>query len=709
MTPWFRGKSGGLLAFLGISIFVLSALAWATHEALRLERESRLAQAEKIAQERTRVAEEQAQEKWRQAKQERIDQLRLALWRLDSRLSPPLSREDSRPYPNYVAIHSPFAALTSSGAPCGPNQIFLPSPLLTAELPDWITLHFQVDAISGWTSPQVVSEALEKSLRKQPLELALNNCTQERAKLLDELKRKYPPKSIQNTFQCRGLAWHESERKLNAIIDFASNLDNNNNRGGNGYQDRLTPPPPQTPQTPPDPTQQIQTNSSPLQNAQLGNGITNEMSQKGNLLNSIPPEFQEFYRRSVLSSRAKSEGQRAFLQDGRNYVGPPQPPSHQKTMTLTEQPVEVELASMKPFWLPDAGRAEHLLMVRSVLVGERLVFQGFVCDWTKLQLLLKNEIEDLFPEARFIPLPEGDPPSPERTMTALPVELDPNLPDLGGPEHFEPEPAEPFEFAAIGWTPLRLGLGFAWFAAVVALLAVGLGGWSLLDLSERRIRFVSAVTHELRTPMTTLRLYLDLLSTGMVTDPKQRDEYLKTMNGESDRLNRLITNVLDFARLEKSRPTVEKRPVALKPLLEQLRSTWEERCLAAGKELTIDYRLPEEAAIETDAKLVEQILCNLIDNAQKYSRDATDPKIVLRARREGKRTIFEVEDRGPGISRPERSSIFRAFRRGRHADVKAGGVGLGLALATRWASLIHGRLSVEAGEGNVGACFRLEL
>jgi signal transduction histidine kinase len=294
-------------------------------------------------------------------------------------------------------------------------------------------------------------------------------------------------------------------------------------------------------------------------------------------------------------------------------------------------------------------------------------------------------------------------------MTALPVELDPNLPPLLAPELPECEEPQPFEFASLGWTPLRLGLGFAWFAAVVALLAVGLGGWSLLDLSERRIRFVSAVTHELRTPMTTLRLYLDLLSSGMVNDPNQREEYLKTMNGESDRLNRLITNVLDFARLEKSRPTVEKRPVAIRPFLEQLLATWQERCLAAGKELTIDCQLPEDAHLETDGKLLEQILCNLIDNAQKYSREATDPKIVLRARPLNGRISFEVEDRGPGITRAERSSIFRAFRRGRHADVKAGGVGLGLALATRWASFINGRLSVDPGENGVGACFRLEV
>jgi signal transduction histidine kinase len=256
---------------------------------------------------------------------------------------------------------------------------------------------------------------------------------------------------------------------------------------------------------------------------------------------------------------------------------------------------------------------------------------------------------------------------------------------------------------------LRIGLAFAWAAVLVALLAIGLGGWSLFNLSERRIRFVSAVTHELRTPLTTLRLYLDLLASGMVTDEKQKAEYLGTLNAEADRLHRLIGNVLDFARLEKSRPNVEKRSTAVGDLLGQLDRNWHGRCAAAGKELVVENRLPDGATVTTDPGLVEQIVGNLIDNAQKYSREATDPRITLRARAEADKLVIEVEDRGPGVTKRERGSIFRPFRRGHDADVKAGGVGLGLALATRWAQLLGGRLGVDAGCDGVGACFRLEL
>src|SRR5438034_11313415 len=109
-------------------------------------------------------------------------------------------------------------------------------------------------------------------------------------------------------------------------------------------------------------------------------------------------------------------------------------------------------------------------------------------------------------------------------MTALPVQLDP------GPRTWG---------VLWVWSPLRVGLLLAWVAAVFALAVVGLGGWSLLDLSERRFRFVSAVTHELRTPLTTLRLYLDMLNSGFVREGSHRGAYLKPLDAESDRLHRL--------------------------------------------------------------------------------------------------------------------------------------------------------------------------
>jgi len=346
--------------------------------------------------------------------------------------------------------------------------------------------------------------------------------------------------------------------------------------------------------------------------------------------------------------------------------------------------------------LPTEDGGEQLLAVRVVRVGKDLEFcQGVVLDGPGLEKMLAEEVQDLFPDARVVPLRDAVPAQPELAMSALPLQLEP------GPVH----PAS----LDMGWTPLRTGLAIAWTAALVALFAVGLGGWSLIDLSERRIRFVSAVTHELRTPLTTLRLYLDMLMSGMVRDEKQRNEYIQTLHAEADRLNRLVGNVLDFSRLEKQRPNLNRSHQPVKDLLAQLANTWQGRCQDAGKDLVIENQLPEGAALWTDGELLQQVLGNLIDNACKYSRGADDKRLWVRVRSEGGKAYFEVEDRGPGVARCERGSIFHAFRRGHDADVTAGGVGLGLALAQRWSQLLGGRLTLATAPAAGGSCFRVEV
>lgn len=726
-----RGKFGWVVGFFIIALLVVGGLGWVTREALQMEEERHLASAERERDKLQKEQDKSRQEELQRIADDRAAKMRQALMLLDIRIGPALAREDSRPYPHFEALYSPFPAVTALGVACEPGQVLIPSPLMTAELPPWMLLHFQVDPIKGWTSPQVVPDALQKTLRKQPLELALNNCDESHKKHLDELRTDYPVRKFftcaqtnRITFENLNLEQQAAQQDLNAQITNSLNYTNPN---GNTYTGNTAQPQPQ-----------LQNGINFGQNGgQLFNGYGNLSQNNDNGDNN---------KRYQITSRGKTEGLWSYLGDGRGYSSRQSAFTYQslerkqaevaalekqmndgdnevkkslqsKLDTLKKdadelrralQPDEIELTPMRPLWLPKPDEPKHLLIVRAVRIshlGTQPAYQGILLDWPILQDILKSEIGDLFPEARLIPLAKNDPEHLDRQMTSLPIELDPG--PMPEPEAAATVEAPPVQRA--GWTPLRIGLAIAWVAALIALAAVGLGGWSLLDLSERRIRFVSAVTHELRTPLTTLRLYLDLLSSGMVSEEKQKEEYLKTLTGEADRLHRLIGNVLDFARLEKTHPTIDKKPVAVADLLEQLRGTWHECCASSNKDLQVANTLPEEATAVTDRKLVEQILGNLIDNARKYSQDAADPRILLRARQEGDRLFVEVEDRGPGVTTRERGSIFRPFRRGHDADFKAGGVGLGLALATRWAGFIGGKLSVQSGENGVGACFRLEL
>ncbi|HEY1064577.1 MAG TPA: HAMP domain-containing sensor histidine kinase, partial [Pirellulales bacterium] len=364
--------------------------------------------------------------------------------------------------------------------------------------------------------------------------------------------------------------------------------------------------------------------------------------------------------------------------------------------TVPEAPVEV--GPLTPVWLPRRGKQpgedDLLVAARLVRLGDRVVCQGVLIDWPTLRDELVREIKDLFPAAQLLAGRTATADALERTMTALPLQLD---------------PSETRSIAAVGWSPLRTGVVIAWTAALAALVSAGLGGWSLWELSQRRIRFVSAVTHELRTPLTTLRLYLDMLTSGLVTDEERQSEYLQTLNAESDRLNRLITNVLEFSRLEGRRGNVQPRDVPIDALLADVEADWERRCRDAGKTLIVENALAGRTLL-VDERLAQQILGILVDNACKYSRGAEDCRIWLRAASDGRGgAVFEVEDRGPGVPLAERRRVFQPFWRGRRDDAAAGGVGLGLTLAERWTSLLRGRLSVEPPRDASGACFRLQL
>jgi len=529
------------------------------------------------------------------------------------------------------------------------------SPLLNAELPDWMLLHFQVDQQSGWRSPQVLSPTLLERLRaiKDPTFFA--NARPRRRELLAELSQE---------LEFQGLAALLRRQADRPTLEDVTLIPST----GSLLQ-----------------TYNLMNSASPSQ--------TGQMQQQ-----KLDPEFMTRFSRQALPNQAKIGKPQNELNtivesnrfNGENWFAPA------KGREVISQEVPVALGPMIPLWLTTKANSERLLFVRHVTYGTEEGCQGIILDWPRLQSLLAAEVKGQFPQAQVRPVRGEILANSERTMTVLPLQLDPG-PVAG-------------EGAALGWTPLRSGLALAWIATLIGLGTAGLCGWSLLDLSERRIRFVSTVTHELRTPLTTLRLYLDMLTGGMVRDEEQKAQYLDTLHAETDRLNRLVGNVLDFSRLENQRPQLAKTELVLADLLEQVYSTWCGRCQSTGKELVLESGLGHDIRLLTDSQLIQQILGNLIDNACKYSRDAADRRIWLRASVGGRGSLrIEVEDHGPGVPVHDRRAIFRPFRRGNGHGLTVGGVGLGLALAQRWTRLLGGRLMLCTVPGKPGACFRIEL
>jgi signal transduction histidine kinase len=745
---------GGLCVFLLIVALVAGGLGWVTRAALAVE------DAERDA---TARADASAKE-------------RLALWQLDSRLFPTLAVENGRPYAQYFSLYIPHpVALDDKGNLNNPGRV--PSPLLSAELPDWMLLHFQLDPEKGWYSPQVPPDGVADTLRKQfGDDLSIVNDTPTRRRLLVELRDKFDVKPTHLQFVNQEFA-DPSEGAFGVPITSESPIETlrqqalgavpeSANQARNSTAVPGSIPPPEYQQADgrfrggrgnyeSDLNERKKAADRASKEGQATGGqlpLANTLGRTGNTANvgteknsSVPPSARGALppppgppgpavsppgaaggfsptdttpagggrpaappapsampatpnRRTVLDSeplpkQPVPKGAPPNVQQLTEPDGPIKAAARPAT-AVNEKAPAVQVGPMRPQWMFAEDGSSYLLLVRSARLETKTVFQGVVLDWTRLKDVLLDEIRPLFPEAALVPVYDGE-ESTERQMAAIPARLDPG-------------PVPPPE--TTGWTPLRLGLALGWGAALVALAGIGFGGRALIDLSERRIRFVSAVTHELRTPLTSLRLYLDLLTSGMIEDEAKQKEYLRTLHGESDRLNRLIENVLDFARLEKRTLQTHIADTKVDALLDAARATWVDRVAADGKELVVIGTVPVDQTVRTDARIVGQILGNLIDNARKYSPGAADPRIWVWAKPgDGKRIVFEVEDRGPGVPLTERATIFRPFRRGQAADTTAGGAGLGLALAKQWAEVLGGRLSYRVADGGVGACFRLDL
>jgi len=258
-------------------------------------------------------------------------------------------------------------------------------------------------------------------------------------------------------------------------------------------------------------------------------------------------------------------------------------------------------------------------------------------------------------------------------------------------------------------TPTRITLIVSWIAVLAAVVAIGLVLRASLALSDRRGRFVSAVTHELRTPLTTFCLYSQMLADGMVPEGEPRRRYLQTLKAESERLAAIVESVLEYARLGTRRRAAQAPAEDAAELLASIVPALAERAARCGLTLQANLNHLNGARLRADRASVERILSNLVENACKYAAGADDRRLVLRARRRDSRVEVRLRDFGPGVPRAERHRIFSPFvRAARAADAAKPGLGLGLALSRGLARAAGGDLRLARTRGQ-GAEFVLTL
>jgi signal transduction histidine kinase len=272
--------------------------------------------------------------------------------------------------------------------------------------------------------------------------------------------------------------------------------------------------------------------------------------------------------------------------------------------------------------------------------------------------------------------------------------------------------------AAWTWTPARLTVAVASGAIVLATVAMALLLLGSVQQGRRRADFVSAVTHELRSPLTTFRMYTEMLAGGMVA-PAEQGQYLATLNSEADRLGHLVENVLAYSRLERARRT-QPEAVDLETLLAEMAPRLGAAAARGGFELVIHPAGHAGDVADTaggtrvlvDRAAVERILLNWIDNACKYAAEASDRRLEIETLARRSSVALLLRDHGPGIPRAERRRIFRPFHKpAQRAAASAAGVGLGLTLSRRLARSLGGDLRlVDATDADAGgAVFELHL
>ena len=243
----------------------------------------------------------------------------------------------------------------------------------------------------------------------------------------------------------------------------------------------------------------------------------------------------------------------------------------------------------------------------------------------------------------------------------------------------------------------------------IFVAAVILGGtvltWHIhrnITYAQQKSSFVSGVSHELKTPLTSIRMFAELLRENRVKDPAKKDHYLQIIVAESQRLTRLVNNVLDFGRLEQGWKQFNYRELELAGYLRKLVETQRLRIQDAG--MTLENRIPESGYfVRTDPDVIEQCLLNLLDNAIKYTADGKEIIVELDTKDDFFR--LRVMDRGPGVPSKHRNRIFEKFHRVDNSLTSPQpGSGLGLSIARTIMREMKGDLLYESREGG-GSCF----
>lgn len=380
--------------------------------------------------------------------------------------------------------------------------------------------------------------------------------------------------------------------------------------------------------------------------------------------------------------------------------------------------VQIRIEPFVPVVVPgrqgqDSMFGGQVFLLRYVQIEDRHLLQGFQLDERQLVRDVEESAERLMREGMAFELPKmgwaEEEPNQAPEVTAYTAILDFGFGDL----LLNLREMDP------GWIAKRIGelqyvyLGIitvVGLSVIVALASLWRTTRAQIELAQKKDEFISAVSHELRTPLTSIRMYIEMLENNWLTSKEKAAEYYRNMRQESERLTRLIENVLDFSRLQRGGKRYDFRLGDVNACIAEVVAMMGPYAAEYG--FSIETDLGQLGSISFDRDALAQIVVNLLDNAVKYARSAQDKTIVVRTRDSERFTVIEVEDHGPGVPHRQRKRVFEQFYRGAAEGAGQGspatGTGLGLALVSRFAEAHDGFVEILSAHPQ-GAIFRVGL
>ncbi len=369
--------------------------------------------------------------------------------------------------------------------------------------------------------------------------------------------------------------------------------------------------------------------------------------------------------------------------------------------------VEILIEPFVPVLVPGNNSEQSIFngqvfMLRRVKIEDKSYLQGFQLNEKKLLEEVEESTRRYMRDGMSFELARAQ--NPQSAYTAIL--------DFVGLGHLmlnllETDPAWP-DRQIIHLKNWYLGImSFVFLAVTLAVGSLWLNARAQVRLAQKKDDFVSAVSHELRTPLTAIRMHAEMLEKNWVKSGEKVAEYYSNMRAESERLSRLIENVLDFSRIQRGRKKYVFKAGDINKCVEDVVEMMAPYAAQKGFLIKTELSRFKETAFDNDA--VTQIVVNLLDNAIKYAQKAEDKTIIVRTRSNDKFIVIEVEDHGPGIPHRQQKKIFEQFYRiGAEATRETAGSGLGLALVKKFAQAHNGFVEIINARPT-GAIFRVAI